>query len=81
MVFTKRRAKPADHWRNHEVQYKPVYTIEEVLHLLPVSRTRLYKAIANREIRSFRPGRRRFFTHDSVMKFVSLLEKKGGGHE
>lgn len=62
------------------MHYKPVYTVEEVLHLLPITRTGLYEAISNQEIRSFRPGRRRLFTHESVMKFVALWEKKGGGH-
>lgn len=62
------------------MQNKLVYTVDEVLQLIPITRTGLYRAISNQEIQSFRPSRRRLFTHESVQKFIALWQKKGGGH-
>jgi excisionase family DNA binding protein len=58
---------------------KLYYSIDEVLAVLPVSRTRLYKAVATGDLVSVKLGRRRLISPDALQDFVDRCAQKGGG--
>ena len=49
---------------------KLLYTVDDALRLVPISRTSLYKAIANGDIESYKMGRLRVFTEQALIDFV-----------
>jgi excisionase family DNA binding protein len=53
---------------------KMMYTVDELLAVIPVSRTRLYEAIQSKEIRSAFLGRRRVFSVAAAREFVARIE-------
>ena len=54
---------------------KILYTVEEAMDAVAISRTGLYKAIANNELVSMKIGRKRRFTAKALAEYVSLLER------
>lgn len=52
---------------------KPLYTVREALDLIPLSTTSLYKAIQNGDIESHKMGRRRVFTAQALVNFVTKV--------
>lgn len=52
---------------------KLLYSTREVLQLIPISNTSLYRAIANGEIDSSLLGRRRVFTGQALTDFVTRI--------
>jgi len=52
---------------------KPLYTVREALDLIPLSTTALYKAIQNGDIESHKLGRRRVFTAQALINFVTKV--------
>lgn len=60
---------------------KLLYSVGEVMNLLPISSTRLYKAIQNGDIESHKMGRRRVFTEQALINYVAKVigpAAKGG---
>lgn len=53
--------------------YKQLYSVKEVLDLIPLSTTGLYKAIQNGDIESHKMGRRRVFTAQALINFVTKV--------
>jgi hypothetical protein len=62
------------------MKQKLIYTVEDVLGLIPISRTGLYRLIATQEIASIKHGRRRWFTAEALNSYVSNLQRveRGG---
>ena len=54
-----------------------VYDTKRVENLLGISHPSLYKLIRNKELRSFKIGRRRMFTRDAVEDFIAKKESEG----
>ena len=54
-----------------------VYGIKEVENLLGISHPLLYKLIRNKELRSFKVGRRRMITGDAIEDFIAKRESEG----
>jgi excisionase family DNA binding protein len=50
-----------------------LYTVTEVLELIPLSTTGLYKAIQNGDIDSHKLGRRRVFTARALIDYVNKV--------
>lgn len=54
-----------------------LYTVDEALTLLSISRTRVYKAISSGELPSVKVGRRRLIPNEGLAKYRSLLLRGG----
>ena len=52
-----------------------MYTVDELLSVLPVSRSGLYRAIRSNEIRSAFLGRRRVFSAAAMREFATRIER------
>jgi excisionase family DNA binding protein len=59
------------------VNHKLAYSVAEAVGVSGLSRSRLYKAIAERQLRSFKDGRTRKLTHKALEEFVAKLEQEG----
>jgi hypothetical protein len=53
--------------------------IEETQRLIPVSRTTLWELGRDKKIDMVHIGRRRFFTYESIRRFVESLKDVGAG--
>lgn len=53
--------------------------IEEAQRLIPVSRTTLWELGRDKKIDMVHIGRRRFFTYESIRRFVDSLKDVGAG--
>ena len=57
---------------------KMLHTVDEVLTLLSISRTRAYKAIASGDLPSVKVGRRRLIPREALANYYLKLTKGGG---
>ena len=57
---------------------KMLYTVDEVMALLSISRTRAYRAIASGELPSVKIGRRRLIPTEGLEGYYLLLTQGGG---
>lgn len=64
--------------RKCNMQDKLIYSVTEVLELVPLSRTGLYRVIANGELRSVKIGRRRAFSAQDLIDYVSKVTSPAG---
>jgi excisionase family DNA binding protein len=60
------------------MKQKLVYTVEEVMSAVSISRHRLYQAMANNDLRSMKIGRLRRFTAEAVRDFIAKMEARHG---
>lgn len=51
------------------------YTVEQMCELLNMTRTRIYRAIADGSLKTFKAGRRRMVSAHALREFVSALEQ------
>jgi excisionase family DNA binding protein len=58
-------------WNLH--MEKLLYTVREVQDLLPISTTALYRAIQKGDIESHKVGRRRVFTGQALINYVTTV--------
>lgn len=58
---------------------KLLYTTEEAKHLVSLSTTGLYKAIANGDLRSFKLGRKRLFHAQDLKDYVERVDLRSRG--
>lgn len=52
---------------------KLLYTVDEAIQLIPISKTALYEAIANGEIASHKLKRRRVFTLQALRNYANMV--------
>lgn len=57
--------------------HKLSYTIEEAVSATSLSRSRLYQAIAHKELKTFKAGRRRMVSRKALEDFIGEMEKQG----
>ena len=55
------------------------YTIEGAVKATDLTRTRLYGAIKDGELRSFKDGRRRMISAKALEEFIAKLERDSNG--
>jgi hypothetical protein len=53
------------------------YTLEEAQHVTGFARSRLYQAIAEGVLLTFKAGRRRMVSRKALEDFISKMEKQG----
>jgi len=61
---------------------KPAYSVNELLGMLPIGRTKLYEKIRNGELKATKLGKKTLFLAQSVADFLASLPpmQNGGTH-
>jgi excisionase family DNA binding protein len=63
---------------NHQEQ-RLAYTIDAACSVTGLARTRIYRAIADGSLKTFKAGRRRMVSATSLQEFIVLLERESLG--
>lgn len=53
------------------------YTVDEAVEATSLSRSRIYQAIAGKELTTFKAGRRRMVSRKALEDFIAKMEKQG----
>lgn len=61
------------------IENRLAYTVEAACEATGLTRTRLYRAIADGSLRAFKAGRRRMISAKALADFITELERQSEG--